>query len=421
MQNTSLSRLEAIIALSPPSNSNRSFNPIKYEILGLTIMERSFRALEKAGVEHITVLANEDAEKLRCLIKNAPSWSLTFSIVENSNLEKVFQSYLKLPPSNGLFFLSEPLVIDPLLLKKMLDKNLRNPHQLLTIKNQKLVLFGPKFLSKTKITTILSGENTLSKNRFLRSYSSSLLCHAVNSQADVQKIEKSLIRNLTKPNDGWVSRNLNRPVSTLFSRLLSQTHITPNQVTLVLVIPSLITAYIFAQGGYWGFLVGGALFHLTSILDGVDGELARLKFKSSLYGKWLDFMCDNLAYLAALVGFLIGLFRDGISPFEKMASIAALVLSLCMMGSIILYYKRFNKDGKLLTVEYGFREGSGWFDRLMQTAELLGKREWFALLFFALAIIGKMEWALIYVCVVAAGVLLFSFQAHARAARLWGT
>ncbi len=163
------------------------------------------------------------------------------------------------------------------------------------------------------------------------------------------------------------------------------------------------------------------MFHLTSILDGVDGELTRLKFRSSLFGKWLDFMCDNLAYLAALVGFLIGLFRDGISPFEKLASTTALVLSLCMMGSIILYYKRFNKDGKLLTVEYGFREGPGWFDRLMQTAELLGKREWFTLLFFALAIIGKMEWALVYVSVIATGVLLFSFRAHARAARLWGT
>jgi phosphatidylglycerophosphate synthase len=175
---------------------------------------------------------------------------------------------------------------------------------------------------------------------------------------------------------------------------------------------------VLAQGGYWGFLIGGALFHLTSILDGVDGELARLKFKSSLYGKWLDFMCDNLAYLAALVGFLVGLFRDGISPFEKVASLTALGLTLCMMTSIILYYKRFNKDGRLLTVEYGFREGTGWFDRLMQWAEMLGKREWFALIFFSLSIFGKLQWALVYVCLVAAGVLLFSFEAHARAGRV---
>lgn len=119
-----------------------------------------------------------------------------------------------------------------------------------------------------------------------------------------------------------------------------------------------------------------------------------------------------------IVGFLVGLFRDGISPFEKTASLTALALTLCMMGSIILYYKKFNKDGKLLTVEYGFREGKSWLDKMMQTAELLGKREWFALIFLALAIIGKMEWVLVYVSVVAAGVLVFSFEAHARAARM---
>ncbi len=417
MQNMNLSKWEAIIVI-PASKTNSPFDPLKFEIFGLTVIERCFRSFEKAGCEHITIVVEKEADLLKQLLASTKPWRLSFSIVDQNSVQSVINSYKLLPPEKGLIVLTESLILDPLLIEKRMQKSERRPCKISISKNQKMLFFTPRNIQMLSSSIFKSGGNTFSQKNTFKSFSSALLCQTVHSSSDVQLIEKSLIRNLTKPNDGWVSRNLNRPISTLFSRLLASTHITPNQVTLALVIPSLLTGYVFAQGGYWGFLIGGALFHLTSILDGVDGELARLKFKSSLYGKWLDFMCDNLAYLAALVGFLVGLFRDGISPFEKTASLTALALTLCMMGSIILYYKKFNKDGKLLTVEYGFREGKSWLDKMMQTAELLGKREWFALIFLALAIIGKMEWVLVYVSVVAAGVLVFSFEAHARAARM---
>lgn len=416
MQNAFLSRLEAVIMLPP--NDASPYDPLTFEIFGLTILERCLRALEKGGVEHTTILAKENTAGLKDILGKSAPWKMGFSFVENKNLKTVLQSFHLLPPTNGLLVLSEPLVLDPRLIEKLVETGLLQSPQAVSTINHLLVYLGPDLLKSTLSSQLLSGENTLSKTFVTRPTGFPFLCGRVTEQADVKRIERFLVHNLTKPNDGWVSRHLNRPVSTHFSRMLAHTSVTPNQVTLALVLPSLATGYILAQGEYWGFLIGGAMFHLTSVLDGVDGELARLKFKSSLYGKWLDFMCDNLAYLAALIGFLVGLFRDGVSPFEKIASITALSLTLCMMCSIILYYKRFNKDGKLLTVAYGFREGSSLFHRLMQYAEMLGKREWFALIFFALSIFGKLEWALVYVCLVAAGVLLFSFEAHARAKRV---
>lgn len=416
MQKNTFSTLEAVISI-PPNHANNPFHPLTYKILGLTIIERNLRALEKNGVQHVTFLLNDGIGILQDLLQLTGEWSMSFAFTQTNGLPALLKSHHQIPPKNGLLIFFEPMVIDPLLIEKLLKKGQQQSDQAMIIKNQPVAFLSHHFLKNADPKRMLSGESTFSRQNYLHPKGPTLLCRAVKDNSDVQAIEKSLIRNLTKPNDGWVSRHLNRPISTQFSRLLARTNITPNQVTLVLVIPGLLTGFILAKGGYWGFLIGGALFHLTSILDGVDGEMARLKFKSSLYGKWLDFMCDNLAYLAALVGFLIGLFRDGISPFEKMASLTALALTICMMTSIVLYYKRFNKDGKLLTVEYGFREGDSWFDRLMQWAEMLGKRDWFALIFFLLAIVGKLEWALLYVCLVAAGVLVFSFEAHARAAK----
>lgn len=416
MQKNTFSFLEAVISI-PSGYAKNPLHPLTYKILGLTIIERNLRALEKNGIEHVTFLLNDEVNILQNLLRQSGEWSMSFAFTQTNGLPALLKSHHQVPPQNGLLIFFEPTVIDPRLIEKLLQKGQQQTDQAMTVKNKPVAFLSRHFLKNEDPEQMLSGENTFSTQTYLRTTGSPLLCRAVKDNSDVRVIEKSLIRNLTKPNDGWVSRHLNRPISTQFSRLLAHTNITPNQVTLVLVLPGLLTGLILAKGGYWGFLVGGALFHLTSILDGVDGEMARLKFKSSLYGKWLDFMCDNLAYLAALVGFLIGLFRDGISPFEKMASLTALTLTIGMMTSIVLYYKRFNKDGKLLTVEYGFREGNSWFDRLMQWAEMLGKRDWFALIFFLLAVIGKLEWALVYVCLVAAGVLAFSFEAHARAAK----
>ncbi len=416
MKENNISQLEAIV-LIPSIKPKQTIHPFEHKILGLTVIERTLRALEKNSVEHVTFLMESGIDHLRGLLNDSGPWAMSFSFGKKNSLKETLLSYHLIPPSKGLLLLFEPIVFDPMIIEKLLTASQQKPAQAILTKNKLLAFLSSDLLKNEIPEQLLLGESTLSKNTYLRPARIPLLCSAARDMSEVKAIERALIRNLAKPNDGWVSRHLNRPVSTLFSRLLAHTHITPNQVTLALVLPSLFTGYMFAQGGYWGFLIGGALFHLTSILDGVDGELARLKFKSSLYGKWLDFMCDNLAYLAALVGFFVGLFRDGISLYEKVASLIALILTICMMTSIILYYKRFNKDGKLLTVEYSFREGNGWLDRLMQWAELLGKREWFALIFFTLAIFGKLQWALVYVCLVAAGVLLFSFEAHAKAAK----
>ena len=408
------SNLEAVVVV-PAIEASQPVHPYEFKILGLTVIERTLRALEKNSVEHVTFLLENGIEQLQSLLAGLGNWSMSFSFLEKKKWRKVLKSYHLMPPTKGLLWFFEPLVFDPQLIEKLMTKGQQMPTKTMLTKNGMLAFISADRLKEKTPEYLISSKDTLSSPAYLRPTRQPFLCSVARDMADVEAIEKSLIRNLVKPNDGWVSRHLNRPVSTRFSRLLAPTRITPNQVTLMLVLPSLFTGYVLSQGGYWCFLLGGALFHLTSILDGVDGELARLKFKSSLYGKWLDFMCDNLAYLAALVGFFIGLFRDGISSFEKVASLTALFLTLCMMTSIILYYQRFNKDGKLLTVEYGFRDRNGWLDRLMQYAELLGKREWFALIFFALAIFGQLQWALVYVCLVAAGVLLFSFEAHAMA------
>jgi len=57
-------------------------------------------------------------------------------------------------------------------------------------------------------------------------------------------------------------------------------------------------------------LTGAVLSWLSSVLDGCDGEVARLKLQESAFGCWLETICDNLYYVFIFAGMTVGLVRS---------------------------------------------------------------------------------------------------------------
>jgi len=99
--------------------------------------------------------------------------------------------------------------------------------------------------------------------------------------------------------DGYISRHLNRKASEPMARLLVKTRITPNQVSWAafgIAVLSFVS-FIFGQN-----IIGGLLAQLSSIVDGVDGGLARLKGASSEFGGFLDSILDRYADILIVLG-----------------------------------------------------------------------------------------------------------------------
>lgn len=119
-----------------------------------------------------------------------------------------------------------------------------------------------------------------------------------------KKAEKVLLKKLRteKHNDGPVARYLNRPLSIAMSRFLVRTRITPNQISIFSFFVSLVGAGLFFIGGRNQLILGGFLAQFASVVDGCDGEVARLKFQSSQYGAWLDAVLDRYADAFLLFG-----------------------------------------------------------------------------------------------------------------------
>lgn len=145
----------------------------------------------------------------------------------------------------------------------------------------------------------------------------------IDTAADLDRARRALLRQAAgKPADGPVSRYLNRPVSRRLTERLVGTAITPNQISWAVLGITLCAAALLSQQAWPLMALGALLAQFASILDGCDGEIARLRLQGSVYGGWLDAQLDrygDAALISALIwnvmsaqgapaGFWVGMF-----------------------------------------------------------------------------------------------------------------
>ncbi len=161
----------------------------------------------------------------------------------------------------------------------------------------------------------------------------------VDTPADMKRAEEKLYASLVKPADGFLARHINRRVSLAMSRRLWRLGATPNMVTSFTLVLGLLAGLAFSRGNApgWG-LLGAALFQAPSIIDGVDGELARLLLKASPSGFWYDMFADNITHMAVFAGIAMGQ-RAGGAPgpwvFLAVLSVLGVIASVAAVSPLL--------------------------------------------------------------------------------------
>ncbi len=145
-----------------------------------------------------------------------------------------------------------------------------------------------------------------------------------------------------KPTDGWISRHVHRRVSRIVSVLALGAGVTANQATLGTFAVGLAAAWAFALTGRASMAIGGLLFWLTSIVDGVDGEIARLTFTESAAGEQLDTVMDDLTYLACYAGVMAGWWRQGMGPLGAFVVAGTLA---AILATVVWATRLVRRDG----------------------------------------------------------------------------
>jgi len=176
----------------------------------------------------------------------------------------------------------------------------------------------------------------------------------VDDERAFQKAQRCLLGRLKKLSDGPISRYLNRPLSGKITGHLVKTDITPNQISYFCFILSLLGSALFFFRGYATLVAGAFLAQISSIIDGCDGEVARLKHLESDFGRWFDAVLDRYADAFLLFGLTW-------HAFIPNGNILALIIGfLAIIGSFMNSYTADKYDGLMarrFEAGRGFRMG----------------------------------------------------------------
>ena len=125
----------------------------------------------------------------------------------------------------------------------------------------------------------------------------------IDTSQDLTKAKNYLLNNSSsKINDGSISKYINRPISQWTTSKIIDYPLTPNQISIAVFFISVFSGLIISIEGYFFLLLGALLAQLSSILDGCDGEIARLKLLESKFGGWFDRVLDRYSDLFILMG-----------------------------------------------------------------------------------------------------------------------
>ena len=220
---------------------------------------------------------------------------------------------------------------------------------------------------------------------------------------------------MSKPQDGLVSRFLNRPISRRITRFLLKFPVHPSAWTISIFVLPLIASVFLLRGNYISIVIGAAIFQLFSIFDGCDGEIARAKNLESKFGERLDYLCDFTASLLYVLTLGLGLHRssEGIvcavlitanELFLRVGRSKMPVVSSTFHESFYARHRTMIGHSGLLNLGERFV----WW--LFQ----LTKRDMAILVFLVLALLGLADWILNLWTIVAGASLVLSAIAVIR-------
>jgi hypothetical protein len=250
----------------------------------------------------------------------------------------------------------------------------------------------------------------------------------VVDRASRRAAEDAVFEDLMRGDLGLVARFINTKISFRLTRyLLVYLPITPNMVTLLAGCLGLWGALLISTGTYEHVFMGFLLAQAQSILDGCDGELARLRFQQTSFGEWLATVVDDVVNIALVLAVGVALWRKGapLGDFKDIKvgnvmsalnggsfgdmKVALAAAAMLIFYNIVAYREliRQGEGGEVLKIRWWFAYGqslrsmSGAGSGPLKAILTIGKRDFFVLAWLVCAYFDLLPLVLLYALVLA--------------------
>lgn len=127
--------------------------------------------------------------------------------------------------------------------------------------------------------------------------------------------------------------------------VLAKTKVTPDQVTLFGFTVNCAVAYLIA-GGLLSYVMIGILIWTAGFFDALDGSVARITGRVTIFGNYLDSVLDRYSDSIIYLGILSYFLRSGKTNYVILAAAA-------MIGSLAVSYARAKAESLDLECEVG--------------------------------------------------------------------
>ncbi len=210
-----------------------------------------------------------------------------------------------------------------------------------------------------------------------------------------------LKRQCKRKSDYIITLFVTNKLALWLTYLILPTKITPNQVTLLSLLFSLMCAVSYSKGF---FLLGALFIFVSHILDCTDGNLARARKQFSPYGKFLDMLCDRVGETAIFVGLAWYFWHQQESGLAVWSMFDGLML--------MLYYYLVDVSLSLFPPSLSDDKPSGWIVDGVKVKWGIMEPVIYGFIFFSL--IEHVEWQVYLVLPLVSAGLLYQFYKTAR-------
>lgn len=197
----------------------------------------------------------------------------------------------------------------------------------------------------------------------------------IDTKEDAKKANNALVKAAIKSSgDGFISRYLNRKISTALSAKLVN-HLSPAQMTVVSFFVGVVSSLLLL----YSISLAAVLYQISSILDGCDGEIARASLRTSKIGGYVDSILDRF------VDFLFLFILAVLYPETMYIALFAI------FGSVMVSYS---------TEKYKAEFGKSIYDRIAVMRYLPGKRDERIFIIMLLLLVGLIYWLFVMIAAI---------------------
>jgi len=358
-------------------------------VAGMPLIQRTVLSALRSGFDRIIVLSNEHGARLQQILQRD---TRTCTVDVADHLPPIAGSSVTVIPSDRL--------VTAATLTRVCTANLNGRSLLFTSGTRTdIALCRPPTLCAIDLSTVTTrgAEGIWAALSACGADPIPLdgeLCIPVHDACSAAAAEAELCERLrveTATSDGPLAHWIDRRISLRISRWLARhTRLRPNHITAIGTTVGLLAASLLSIGGYWTGVAGTLLFLCATIIDGCDGEVARLTFTESAFGQKFDVTTDNIVHLAIFVGLGIGMYHQ--NPNGHYLLLINLLLGGFACAGALSYFflvrrPGFARRGLAVTFKGRLRQ------KLLGTFEALMNRD-FAYLLFVLAAIDRLHWFL---------------------------